>query len=150
VKFLVLIAALFAALPEILWSGTRIYEVSAPAEMPSGDEFTVIVSASPADKGNNRAVAIEYPAGCSVVRAYAVATSGGDEIFELPKELEATSLFSSEKNREVGCFRDVSGVYAGEGKAVVYYFVVSSPEGNVPHCTAGADRPLQPGAAFKR
>jgi hypothetical protein len=127
VKFLVLIAVLFASFTPRLVAGTRIYEVSAPAEMPSSDEFTVIVSASPMDKGNNRAVAIEYPAGCQIIRAYAVATSGGDEIFELPKEPEATSLFSSEKNREASCYRDASGAYAGEGKAVVYYFVFSAP-----------------------
>lgn len=105
------------------YSGTKIYEINAPQESPAGDDFIVSIVCSPPDKGNNRAVVIDFPASCSLKAVYAVSPKHPDEVISLGTDTELQSLFQREKGRVTSVYRDECGVFAGEANVIVYYFV---------------------------
>lgn len=116
------------------FSGTKIYEIYAPQEIPVGDDFVVTVTCAPTDKGNNRVIVIDHPAQCSLKTAYGVSPKDPEELLTLTTDSEVHGLFQREKGRTTSVFRDVSGVIAGEANAIVYYFVFTSTD-EIPKAT---------------
>lgn len=116
------------------FSGTRIYEIYAPQEIPAGDDFVVTVTCAPMDKGNNRVIVIDHPAQCSLKTVFAASPKAPDELLTLTTDSEVHGLFQREKGRTTSVFRDESGVNAGEANVIVYYFVFTSTD-EIPKAT---------------
>lgn len=115
-------------------SGTKIYEIYAPQEIPVGDDFIVSVTCAPTDKGNNRVIVIDHPALCSLKTVYAVSPKNPDELLTLTTDSEVHGLFQREKGRTTSVFRDESGIIVGEANVIVYYFVFTSTD-EIPKAT---------------
>lgn len=116
------------------YSGTKIYDIYAPQEIPAGDDFVVTVTCAPTDKGNNRVIVIDHPAQCSLKTVYAVSPKNPDELLSLTTDSEVLGLFQREKGRTSAAFRDESEVLAGEATVIVYYFVFTSTD-EIPRAT---------------
>lgn len=112
-------------LPTTLLAGTRIYLVHAPPEIASGDDFTLVVSAAPREKGNNRCIVVQLPHSCKIIKAYAVSES---KIIKegLEENTEVSAMFTPEKNHTVTAFKDID-VIEKETGSVIYYIVIRPP-----------------------
>jgi hypothetical protein len=104
----------------------NIHAVLAPNEIAAGEQFTVIVSANPVSREQNRMIAIEFPENWKIVRAYA-AEDGATESTPISQYPEMISYFQKEKGQAVRVFEDRTHVFAENYDGIAYFFVFSSP-----------------------
>jgi len=101
--------------------------IIAPAEIPAGEEFSILVSASALQRTVNRAIVIEIPENIKLLKALAVDEEGEDSI-SLDPYPSIVSMFTKEKGRRIAAFTDHSGIYSANYTAVGYLFTFTAPK----------------------
>ncbi|MEP7234110.1 MAG: T9SS type A sorting domain-containing protein [Ignavibacteriota bacterium] len=98
----------------------------APEEIPSGEDFVVVVAGRPVSKEDNRRIAIEFPENWKFIRAYA-AEEGATESTPLELNSEMSAVFTKDKGHTIRVLEDRTRVYSENFDGIAYFFVFRGP-----------------------
>ena len=107
--------------------------VRVPEEIPEGDNFTVIVTATGRETTIDRVLVLEYPEGCTLQRAYAV-EAGSDWASPLVNSSSIARLYAVEPKYKLLALTDTSQEFNPDAPGIAYFLVFSA---------AAAPSPLQ-------
>ncbi|HEY3876212.1 MAG TPA: LamG-like jellyroll fold domain-containing protein [Candidatus Kapabacteria bacterium] len=99
--------------------------VRAPEQIPEGDEVTVLVSASARETGIDRTLALEFPDGWKVKRAWRV-EAGSDHAVKIAPYSEVTSLLSKQKGQDAIALADYSDDFDPDADGIAYFIVFNT------------------------
>ncbi len=94
--------------------------VRAPETIPEGDDVTVIVSASARETDIDRTLALEYPTGWKMKRAWRV-EAGSDHAVNLAPFAEVTTLLSPESGHTAIALADYSQDFDPDADGIAYF-----------------------------
>jgi hypothetical protein len=121
----ILFFSIFACSPLSVFASGEIAFVRAPEEIPEGDDVTVIVSASARETNIDRTLAIQYPAGWKLKRAWGV-ESGSDHAVTISRFDEVTAMLSKESGHEAVALADYSDNFDPDAAGMAYFIVFST------------------------
>ncbi len=96
--------------------------VRAPEEIPEGDDVTVVVSASARETDIDRTLALEYPTGWKMKRAWRV-EAGSDHVVNLAPFAEVTTLLTAEPGHTAIALADYSEDFDPDADGIAYFIV---------------------------
>ncbi len=123
--YFVLFSGVVACRPSRVFAYGEIALVRSAEEIPDGDDITVIVSASARETDIDRTLAIEFPAGWKMKRAWRV-EAGSDHAVNLAPFAEVTSLVVKEPGREAVALADYSSDFDPDADGIAYFIVFST------------------------
>jgi hypothetical protein len=99
--------------------------VRAPETIPEGDDVTIVVSASARETNIDRTLALEFPAGWKMKRAWRV-EAGSDHAVTISHFDEVTNMLSKEPGHETVALADYSNDFDPDAAGMAYFIVFST------------------------
>lgn len=123
VRYLALSLWIFLLIPAKALSWGEIFSLRAPDEIHEGDDVTIFITASPTEEMIDRVLAVSFPQGWKIVRAWAV-SAGTDETYPLAPTLSIGREIRTDAGQQVVALADT--VFLSDAPGVAYFVTFST------------------------